>query len=212
MIYRLLLRALLLLSSLALSGCISVGGASSKNEPAPSVYTLHVTAAKVNPGTLHKSAVIVVPTPEVPAGFGTDKIALSFEEDHRLDYYAGAKWSARLDDLLQDFIIQTMRRALPGVTVGTPDLGASAQYRLTVQVVDFQPVYPKTADTAPRLDVALTLTLAALPGGAVKTSISLKRSAQASANTQTAVTTGMEQLLQSVMDEGSQKIAPYLSR
>jgi ABC-type uncharacterized transport system auxiliary subunit len=213
MTQKLSIRALLLLSSLTLGGCISIGGTSAKNEAPPSIYTLHVAAAAGSAvATPRRSTVIVVATPEVPPGFGTDRIALSFEEDHRLDYYAGAKWSARLDDLLQNFIIQALRRWLPGATVGTPDLGAAAKYRLTVRVTDFQPVYQKTADAAPRLDVAMTLTLMALPGEAVKTTVILKRSAPASANTQTAVTSGMEQLLQSLMNEAGQKIAPYLNQ
>ena len=57
-------------------------------------------------------SVIVVAKPDVPPGYDTDRIALMFEQGHRLDYYAGAAWSGRLSDLLQTFIAQSARRDL----------------------------------------------------------------------------------------------------
>ena len=78
-----------------------------------------------------------------------------------------AKWSAPLDDLLQDYVIQRAKQDLPGKVVGTPDLAPSARYRLALKVTDFGPVYADMADKAPRLDVALTATVIALPGETV---------------------------------------------
>jgi len=53
---------------------------------------------------------IVVPKPELPPGLDTERIALYLDQGHRLDYYADARWSARLDELLQNFLIEKVRQ------------------------------------------------------------------------------------------------------
>ena len=57
----------------------------------------------------------------------------------------------------------------------------------------------------------MTVTLITLPDEKVKAQFSLKKSAAASANSLTAITKGMESLLQSLTDEAFQKIAPYIA-
>jgi ABC-type uncharacterized transport system auxiliary subunit len=203
----------LLLALLAMSGCISLPSSSSESEPPPSIYTLHpLRSANAEPtGPAKTSAIIVVSKPEVPTGFDTERIALYFEQGRRLDYYADAKWSGRLDDLLQDFIIQTARHDLPGKVVDTTDLAAAAQFKLSVKITDFQPVYPNGPDSAPRLDVAMTVTLITVPGGTVKANVSVKQSAPASANRLSVITKELEALLQSLTDQALREIAPHLA-
>ncbi len=151
----------------------------------------------------------MVPKPELPAGFDTERIALFLDQGRRLDYYADAKWSARLDDLLQDFLIQKAQQDLPGKVVGSPDL-AAAKYKLALKVDDFEPVYMDAPDKAPRLDVAMTVTVVTLPGETVKTQFSVKKSVPASGNTLTTITNELGDLLHSVTDEALQKAAPFL--
>jgi hypothetical protein len=59
-------------------------------------------------------------------------------------------------------------------------------------------------DKAPRLDVAMTVTVVTLPGEAVKTQFSVKKSAPASGNRLSTITN------ERVIDEALQKAAPYL--
>ena len=199
-----------LLLPLALSACISVGGGT--KESAANIYTLPSgSAGNARTPAPARGAAVVVAKPELPAGFDTERIALYFEKEHRLDYYADAKWSARLDDLLQDFVIQRAKQKLPGLAVGTADIAPSARYRLAVKVTEFMPVYADTPDKPPRLNVAIMVTVTALPGGAVKTQVSMKKSAMASANTLTIVTKELGDLLQAATDEALQKAAPSLS-
>ena len=154
--------------------------------------------------------IVLVPRPELPKGYDTERITLLFEQGHRLDYYADAKWSARLDDLLQDFIVQMVRHVLRDRIAATTSTAAAARYKLAVEITDFQPVYGAAADSPPRLDVAMTVTLVALPDETAKAQFSLKKSAPASANTMTAVTKELELLLQSLIKEALQKIASSL--
>jgi ABC-type uncharacterized transport system auxiliary subunit len=202
-----------IVAALAISGCISVGGSSaSKNDPPTSTYTLHAASSgKPDSAGPKGAAVIVVPTPEVPTGFDTEKIALYFEQGRQLDYYANAQWSGRLDELLRDFIVQTARHEFPGKTVGTTDLSNSPRYKLVVKILDFQPVYSGGPDGVPRLDVAMTMTLIELPGGKVKANASAKKSAQASANRMTIVTKELEGLLQAATHQALHEIAPYVA-
>jgi ABC-type uncharacterized transport system auxiliary subunit len=203
--------ALVLLAVLALTGCISLPGANKKKTP-PSIYTLHplppgIQQSSVPPGA---PVLVLVPKPELPVGFESERVTLLFEQGHRLDYYANAKWSGRLDDLLQDFIVQMIRHVLPGRVAATATATATARYKLAVKITDFQPVYQLAADSPPRLDVAMTVTLVALPDETVKAQFSLKKSAPSSANTMTVVTRELESLLQSLTEEALQKIAPSL--
>jgi len=196
---------------LALTGCLSLSSSGAKD--ASSIYTLHASASAAaqapTPAQARGREVVVVPKPELPAGLGTERIALYLEQGRKLDYYADAKWSAPLDDLLQDYVIQRAKLDLPGKVVGTPDLAPSARYRLALKVTDFGPVYADMADKAPRLDVALTATVIALPGETVKTQFTVKKSSAASANSLTAITNELGTLLASATDETLQKARPY---
>ncbi len=196
---------------LALTGCLSLPSSGAKD--ASSIYTLHASASAAakapTPAQARGREVVVVPKPELPAGLGTERIALYLQEGRKLDYYADAKWSARLDDLLQDYVIQRAKQDLPGKVVGTPDLAPSARYRLALKGTDFGPGYADMADKAPRLDVALTATVIALPGETVKTQFTVKKSSAASANSLTAITNELGTLLASATDETLQKARPY---
>jgi ABC-type uncharacterized transport system auxiliary subunit len=199
--------------SFVLSGCISIGGSNSKNAPPPSVYTLRAgNDQKVSARNAGKgAATIFVARPEVPNGFETERIALYFEQGHRLDYYADAAWSGRLDAVLQDFFVQAVTQGLAGKAVGVADPSESARYKLAVKITDFQPVYPAGPDSVPRLDVGMTVTLSALPGGETKGSFTVKRSAPASANRMSTVTKGLEDLLRAATSEALARIAPQFA-
>ena len=202
-----------LAAALALTGCITIGGSANKDAASTNIYTLK-PAAEMHAAPARAPArgrtVVVVPKPQLPAGFDTERIALLFEQDRRLDYYADAKWSARLDDLLQDFVVSRAQDELPGKVVGTPELTPSPKYRIALTFTDIQPVYAGMADKAPRLDAAVTVSIVTVPGNAVKTQFKVQKSAPASANTLTAITNEMGKLLQTLTDEALQKAAPFL--
>jgi len=206
-------RGLALLSVVALTGCASLsflGGGKKADDT--SIYTLRGTAMErpVARAASNGRSVIAVPKPELPPGLETERIALYFQQGRRLDYYADAKWSARLDDLLQDLVIQKVQQKLPGKVVGTPDLAATAQYRLSLKFTDVQPVYEDAPDKPPRLDVGMTVTVVSLPRETVRTQFSLRRSVPASANTLTTITSELGNLLGSLTDDALQRAAPYL--
>jgi ABC-type uncharacterized transport system auxiliary subunit len=201
----------LVLPTLLLSGCINVN-VGDRGEP-PDVYTLNgAPAAGAAPAAPARAAgrVVAVPEPELPPGLDTDRIALYFEKERRLDYYADSKWPKPLGEVLQDLVIRRMREKLPGKAVGTPELSTAAPYRLALKFNQLQPVYADKADQPPRLDVDVTVTVLTQPGARARTQFNIRRSAPASANTMTTVTKELGDLLQSVTDEALEKAAPYL--
>ena len=54
------------------------------------------------------AADLAVLKPRVRAGLDTDRIAVLYP-DRRLDYFADARWSGSLDDVVQDLAVQAFR-------------------------------------------------------------------------------------------------------
>jgi ABC-type uncharacterized transport system auxiliary subunit len=201
--------SLLVALSLGLTACISVnlGG-----PPPATVFTLQAPEGqmKVASRDVRGGTVVVVPKPEVPPELATDRIALLFEQDRRMDYYADAKWSGKLDELVQEFLIDRAQEKLPGAVVGKPGL-ASGNYRLAVKVTTLEPVYKGAADKPPRLDVEMTVTVIDLPGERVRSQFTVKKSALASENRLTPITAELGKVLQSAIDEALARAAPQFA-
>ena len=200
--------ALCLLAAAGLGGCMSLPAADPKVDAELSVYTLRPSLPDKPAG--RAGAMVAVDKPTLPAGFPRDRVSLLFEPDHRVDYYADAKWAAPLDELLQQFVIGVGRARLTGKTVDVPDASKPARYRLAVKLTDFAPVYQGTPDGVPRLDVAMVVTVFALPQNTVRKEIVVKKSAQASENRLGVIVDGLQTLLQTAADEALREAATYL--
>lgn len=189
-----------------IAGCSSL---LTSAEPPPAIYVLHPKLEAKLAG--RHDGVLQVSRPAVPAGFDTDRIALYWDNGRRLDYYAGAKWPTRLDDLLQDFISRSARAALPGVSVITSDLDIPARNRLAVKVLEFQPVYTGKPGGTPVLYAALQFTLISLPDEKPLLDFTVADHRQTAGDDLTAITSGLEDLLQGLLTQGFEKVAPHLA-
>jgi ABC-type uncharacterized transport system auxiliary subunit len=206
-------RLVLLMSPLALSACISLPFSRGEERSPPSLFTLHETRAGTTEISTDAAArtVVVVPRPELPPGFDSERIAIQFEQDGRIDYYADAQWSANLTDLMHDVFVERAQRKLPGTVVGKPELIPSANYRLSFRVTDFGPVYRDSPDMPPRLDAGLTVTVIELPSETVKAQLTVKKNALSPENRLSTVTAELRKLLHAVMDEALERAAPYIT-
>jgi ABC-type uncharacterized transport system auxiliary subunit len=202
----------LLALPLVLSACISVSLGQGENQPAPTTYTLLDTSSGAMDVATEASGpvVVVVPTPELPPGLDSDRIAIRFE-DGRFDYYADAQWSARLGDLLQDVFLDVAQQRLPGAVVGKPELVPAANYRLVLRITDFGPVYKASPDMPPRLNAGLNLTVIELPQEAVRAQFSVTKTASASQNRLGTIANDLKGLLRAAFDEALEKAAPYIT-
>jgi ABC-type uncharacterized transport system auxiliary subunit len=125
---------LVLSCTLALSAC---GSLFKSKTPPPSVYLLSARGKSAGEAIAADLAVL---KPKVRSGLNDDRIAALYP-DRRLDYYAGAKWSGSLDDVVQDLAVQEFHaHANLRSVVGDSSPFASG-YWLEIEVLDFQAEY-----------------------------------------------------------------------
>ncbi len=126
---------LVMISSLALTAC---GGSFFQSKaPPPAVYLLSVSAA---PTGAEMPVDLAVLKPRVQTGLDTDLIAALYP-DRRLDYFAGARWSGRLDEVVQDLALQAFRVRANLRNVHAGDSAFGGGYWLEIDVADFQAEY-----------------------------------------------------------------------
>jgi len=81
----------------------------------------------------------------VRTGLDNDRIAALYP-DRRLDYFAAARWSGPLDEVVQDLALQAFHGRFRNV--GTDTSAFRGGYWLELEVVDFQAEYTGSAAAA----------------------------------------------------------------
>jgi ABC-type uncharacterized transport system auxiliary subunit len=99
------------------------------------------------------TANLAVLKPRVRTGLDTDRIAVLYP-DHRLDYFADARWSGPLDDVVQDLAVQAFRNDARLQNVGSDASAFMSGYWLEIEIADFQAEYA-AAGTSPTINVRL---------------------------------------------------------
>jgi cholesterol transport system auxiliary component len=132
-------RMALLWSMALLTAC---AGSLFKNSAAPpTMYMLSAPApSAAEPASTAAPTELAVLKLRVRAGLDTDRIAALYP-DRRLDYFADARWSGPLDEVLQDLAVQAFH-ANPGLRNVSADGSVFAStYWLEIEVTDFQAEY-----------------------------------------------------------------------
>jgi ABC-type uncharacterized transport system auxiliary subunit len=160
------------LAPLVLAACAMgcTGSLFQSKVPPPTIYLLGAGAALAGagpgasagvatPGVATRSVSTPVPLPvdlavlkpRVRSGLESDRIAALYPDRH-LDYFADARWSGPLGDVLQDVVVQAFHTgaALRNVS-GDASVFASACW-LEIEVMDFQAEYTAGAN-APTVHV-----------------------------------------------------------
>jgi ABC-type uncharacterized transport system auxiliary subunit len=131
-----------------LAGC---AGSLFKTEIAPPTMYLLSSEATTAPAPAtapaSASADLAVLKPRVRAGLDTERIAALYP-DRRLDYFADARWSGPLDEVIQDLVVQEFhsRAGLRNVSGDASAFGSA--YWLEIEVVDFQAEYAADSSSA----------------------------------------------------------------
>jgi cholesterol transport system auxiliary component len=89
----------------------------------------------------------------VRTGLESDRIAILYP-DRRLDYFAGARWSGPLGEVLQDLALQEFHSRAHLATVSGDASVFASGYWLEIAVTDFQAEYTSAAE-APTVHVQL---------------------------------------------------------
>jgi ABC-type uncharacterized transport system auxiliary subunit len=138
-----------MLSMLSVAGC---GSLFRSHAPAATTYQLSVAP---QPAAAPIAADLAVLAPHVRGGLDNDRIAALYP-DRRLDYFAGARWSGPLDEMLLDLTLQAFRGTAVLRNVDTDASAFASAYWLELDVVDFQAEYTATATgEAPTVHVHL---------------------------------------------------------
>jgi ABC-type uncharacterized transport system auxiliary subunit len=147
--------ALLLLASCAgLEAC--TGALFQSKTPATSVYLLSADLApapSTAPAQSELALDLAVLRPRVRAGLETDRIAVLYP-DHRLDYFADARWSGPLDEVVQDLALQAFHTGSPLRNVSADASAFASAYWLEIEVANFEAEYT-TSGAAPAIRVHL---------------------------------------------------------
>jgi ABC-type uncharacterized transport system auxiliary subunit len=99
------------------------------------------------------AADLAVLRPRIRKGLESDRIAVLYP-DRRLDYFAAARWSGPLDQVLQDLAIQAFHSAAHLRNVSAEASAFASGYWLELEVTDFQAEYASAA-SAPTIHVGL---------------------------------------------------------
>jgi ABC-type uncharacterized transport system auxiliary subunit len=137
--------AALAAAALTLPGCTE--SLFKSKAPPQSVYLLTVApAAAADRPELPVDLTIL--RPGVRPGLDTALIAALYP-DRRLDHFAAARWSAPLDEVMQDLALQAFRADahMPNVHSDVSAFGTG--YWLEIEVADFQAEYSGAAGAAP---------------------------------------------------------------
>jgi ABC-type uncharacterized transport system auxiliary subunit len=129
----------------------------------PTVYMLSAGAgstqtsstgstAEPSPGAVIPADLAVL-KPKLRTGLETDRIAVLYPDRH-LDYFADARWSGPLGDVLQDFAVQEFHAHANLRTVSGDASVFPSAYWLEMEVTDFQAEYTSAA-VAPTVHVQI---------------------------------------------------------
>ncbi len=180
------IRAILMTGGLlALTAC---GSLFSSKQPAPSLYLL-----SAHPGTPGPeiAAELSVLKPQVRSGLDTDRIAVLYA-DRRLDYYAAARWSAPLDEVIQDLAVQSFRVQANLRSVSSDASPFTAGYYLAIEVTDFQAEY-KSGDANPTIRVHFSALLGKTSDRRIMDHFEASATQRAADNRMTAIVAAYEQ-------------------
>src|SRR5450631_4078623 len=181
-------------------GC---AGSLFKNKAAPPTMYLLLATPKSpiadSPITAVAPADLAVLKPRVRAGLDTDRIAALYP-DRRLDYFADARWSGPLDDVVQDLAVQAFRNGARLQNVSSDASAFASAYWLEIEIADFQAEYA-SAGAAPTINVRLLARVASAGDRNILSSFTAGARQAATDNRLTAIVDAYERAVNSALVE-----------
>ena len=144
-----LTQRVLLLPVVCLAAC--AGSLFQSKAAPPTIYLLSAAAPVAAAGSAIPIDLTVL-KPRVRTGLETDRIAALYP-DRRLDYFADARWSGPLGEVVQDLAVQEFHSHASLRTVSGDASVFGSAYWLEIEVWDFQAEY--TSAAAPTVRVQL---------------------------------------------------------
>jgi len=145
------------------------------------------------------AATLAVLKPRIRAGLDTDRIAVLYP-DRRLDYFADARWSGPLDDVVQDLAVQAFRNGARLRNVNSDASAFASGYWLEIEVADFQAEYAP-AGAPPTINVRLLARVASAGDRNILGSFTAAARQTATDNRMTAIVDAYERAVNSALAE-----------
>jgi ABC-type uncharacterized transport system auxiliary subunit len=142
---------------------------------------------------------LAVLKPRVRAGLDTDRIAVLYP-DRRLDYFADARWSGPLDDVVQDLAVQAFRNGARLQNVSSDASTFASGYWLEIEIADFQAEYASAGDP-PTINVRLLARVASAGDRNILGSFTAAARQTATDNRLTAIVDAYERAVNSALAE-----------
>lgn len=146
-------KVIVLIGAIGLSGCFNV---LPEPDPANSIYRLSSNYEKA---TFNSNAPIVrIETPSADRLVATRRIVVS-PDANRLAVAGGAEWADSLPKLVQKSMVDILA-SKPEVTGIIPRVGAKADYRIHINIDNFEARFDNGPQAAPMIIVAYTASFA----------------------------------------------------
>lgn len=195
---------------LSLSAC-SPSSFLKSDEPRQTTYSLRSSPQETSSFS-GPAKIIQISKPILPSGFDGSRIALYMDEGRKLDYYAAAEWPGPLDSVIEEFTHSVLTATLPSIITINNTESVNADYRLQLNVIDFQPIYGTTPEAPPKLLTKIKFTLIMLPSEHIVNTFTLNRNDIASSSRRDVIISELQSQLQSVETEAFIKMAPSLKQ
>ncbi|MGC4027370.1 MAG: ABC-type transport auxiliary lipoprotein family protein [Steroidobacteraceae bacterium] len=190
-----------------LAGC---GGLLKSGAPSEQVYVLRPAAAE-GPAATPVAGVLAVPRPVVQPGLASTRIALT-RPGNRLDYFAGASWSASLPQVVGALATESLRAAGRFEVVTDAERGGNPRYALQLMVRHFEAEYPDDGTASPRARVEFECLLVASVSRDVLGHCDAQAIVPATANRMGAIVQALEQAARQAMAEVIDRAAEAAAR
>jgi cholesterol transport system auxiliary component len=141
------------LGALSLAAC--VGSLLESDAPPDRVYTIQPAAA-ADDAASPLDVRIAVGRPRVAPGLGSDRIAV-LQDGRSLTFYQGARWGDTAPEVVQSFLVESLRKSGEFVIVTSADAPISATHLLDLELRDFQAEYADGGRPSAKVAVVVTL-------------------------------------------------------
>lgn len=190
----------LLWTVIGLSSCLSTASCVSvlpDPEPANAIYRLHMTPEKIEPNAA--APIVRIDKPIAARLLGSRKIIVS-PDAQRLAVASGAEWSDILPNLIQNSLIDRLatRADLNGVL---PSAGARSDFRVHLNVDNFEARFDNGTDNAPLVIVSYSVTFADTETRRLLGTRQFNQSVRAESERVSSIVKGMTRANELAMDE-----------